>query len=99
MLQTVCQLVQTKAWMSKHRHEVERKIREEQERQLEPIQRRYMVRQRAAEHEVVQVLIALVVYCNRHAHTWCLQHQMISFWSKSILMATPLPFLMKNAIA
>ncbi len=58
--------------MSKHRHEVERKIREEKERQLEPVQRRYMVRQKAAEHEIVQVLRVAAVYCNMHAHTWCL---------------------------
>ena len=81
MLQSVCQLVQTKAWMSKHRHEVERKIREEKERQLEPIQRRYTVRQKAAEHEIVQVLLVPVVYCNTHAHTWCQQYSMICFWS------------------
>ncbi len=43
--------------MSKHRHEVEKKIREEKERQLEPVQRRYIVHQRAAEHEVVQVCV------------------------------------------
>lgn len=67
MLQVYVNL-QTKAWMSKHRHEVERKIREEKERQLEPIQRRYIVRQKAAEHEIVQVLIVPLVYCNRHTH-------------------------------
>jgi len=68
MLQTVCQIAQTKAWMSKHRREVERKIRDEKERQLEPIQRRYIVRQRAAEHKIVQVPIVPVVCCNRHTH-------------------------------
>ncbi len=97
MLQSVCQLVQTKAWMSKHRHEVERKIREEKERQLEPIQRRYIVRQRAAEHEVVQVCVLCskkwsFVCCYRHTDARCHQFQVMCFWSKLILAAIRRPF-------
>ena len=42
--------------MSKHRREVARKMKDEKERQLEPIQRRTAVRQRAAEQEIVQAM-------------------------------------------
>lgn len=43
--------------MSKHRREVARKIKDDKEKQLEPIQRRTAVRQRAAEQEIVQVVL------------------------------------------
>ena len=47
-------VLQTKTWMSKHRREVAQQIKAEKEKQLEPVHRRTIARQKAAQEEVVQ---------------------------------------------
>lgn len=54
-------VLQTQAWMSKHRREVARQIKDEKQQQLEPVQRRSTVRQRAAEQEIVKVVFSLLL--------------------------------------
>ena len=54
-------VLQTQAWMSKHRREVARRIKDEKQQQLEPVQRRSTVRQRAAEQEIVKVVCAVLM--------------------------------------
>ena len=47
--------MQTQAWMSKHRHQVSKKMKDDKEKQLEPLHRRIAAHQHAAEQEVAQV--------------------------------------------
>ena len=47
-------VMQTKAWMVKHRHKVAQQMRAEKEKQVEPLHRRTAVRQRAAQQEIMQ---------------------------------------------
>ena len=68
--------------MSKHRREVARKMKDEKERQLEPIQRLTAVRQRAAEQEIVQAMfrpahakVVEVAYHLLRSHSVHAQHE------------------------
>ena len=63
--------------MSKHRREVAQQIKANKEKQLEPVQRRTIARQKAAQEEVVQASqlhqCSISNHCTQHSETQCIQ--------------------------
>lgn len=62
-------VIQTKAWVARHRREVAQQIKADKEKQLEPVHRRMNARQRAAQEELEQARQSHRMLCHSHNMT------------------------------